>query len=101
MGRPDQEGLLPDGEARFRMDADEARLERPEDVPVAAAQIRERRPPLPLSADGLTLVLADGATHRRSHGRGGLDAAAQADTIDHTVLRSSRLWTRCGGADAG
>ena len=83
LGGLDQESLLPDGEVRFGTDSDEVSFERLDDVVVIAAQIRERRPRLPLPVDSLTLVFSDIATRRWPRGRGVLDATAHADIVDH------------------
>src|SRR3712207_3293500 len=87
LGRLDQEGLLPDGEARFSTYAHKVRLEWLDNVVVVAAQAPERRPPLSLPVDGLALILADCAMRGWPHGRGVLDAATYANVVGHALLR--------------
>ena len=74
----------------------EPRLELPKGVPVALRELLERRPPLPLRADVLPLVLADGAARGRVDRFGELGSAGEAEKVRHgsSLLFKLRLYLR-------
>jgi hypothetical protein len=77
----DEEGALPDREARRRADANQARPLLPDVRAMVAAKIVERRPPLAVPADVLSLVLADRAARRRLRALRELTSARDADEV--------------------
>jgi len=77
----DEERALADREARRRADADQARLLLPDVRAMVAPKVIERRPPLPVPADVLALVLADRAARRRLCALRELASARDADEV--------------------